>query len=110
MTPANPSRALSDGVALTDLCGLNWREKSSTNFISLSVLALPARDNILAASLEAEALCKGLLDSSDIDNLLSEETAAPGIEVFSILISAQSTLLFNALEETLPPILLGHRC
>ena len=54
----------------------------------------------------------GLVASSNEDSLLTEDNPVLGTKEFNVLLdlSAKLTPRFAVLEDTFPPILLGHRC
>lgn len=83
---------------------------SSVEHASSSTFPFPSNDISLIAS--PGDFCKGLLKQPGRDILLREDTANPGcggIEALAVL-SPISVRLVKAVDNTFPPVVLGHRC
>lgn len=96
---------LSDDLTETTLGTLG--ALSSAEDASSSIFALPSDDISLIAS--PGEFCKGLLKLIGRDILLREDTASTGGIKDLVVLSPISVRFVDAVDETFPLVVLGHR-
>lgn len=97
---------LSDDLIETTLGTLG--ALSSAEHGSSSIFALLSEDISLIAS--PGEFCKGLFKLVGRDILLKEDTANPGGIKDLVVLSPISVRFVEAVDDTFPPVVLGHRC
>lgn len=101
-----------EGVLTSDLENPSFCVRSEVSSTELPfIVAFPFSSQDTSVNKSLADFCKGILAPSK-DNLLNGGVTIPerGKDEVLLILSVKSILLFKALDDTFPPVLLGHRC